>query len=537
MALYRAILLTVLFIMVFLNIGLQTIVCTYSYVVWIEQINPTSVYSDKAYAACLIGDYIYVVGYDRMTMSAEFRIEKRYKYDGSLVRVWRYNPSLILDDVLFDCIVIDDKLYTIGVSHSFSAYGGFEFGKMVIAVLDKDLNLINLLYGPENTLGISIASDNRFIYIGAIQRYNNYYRWYIEKRDLELDIVANKSYAFRYTEVSDYLYSIMFNPKTNTLWAVGSIDGRWGIAILSVDLSIIKTVDSHLEGYATSISFDEYGYAYVSGIGIQGDRSIVGIVKYDPSGNEVKRVKGVYGFKVSYVNDDLYLFYTNPDKHIVYVFDKELQLQRMIPLNDNTRCKNSDVVGRVVSDGSTIFFATYVCLGDIGGDEAWVIYAIKPVRQIVYTTITTTEILTITITKTTVFTTINATTVVMPTTIAIDRVIPITIYVATASPLHTTIAIPITFTLYKNPHIVTLRETVYLMLPYTISTQQTVVSPFTETQTLITTVTTTMVIKEVYNNTVTVTIASRSNYDLIEMIIVLILLIIILLLIVRYRKS
>lgn len=487
---------------------------------WSVQSNP-SILDDKPFATCLIEDYLYIVGYDRKTINAQFRIEKRYKYNGSLVKVWNYNPSSILDDILYDCVVVNNRLYVTGVVNMFSTYGGFESGKLFVAILDKDLNLLKAVEGPENTYGLSIESDGVYIYLGGIQRSGIYLRWYIEKRDLDLNLVTSKVYVFERPDNSDYLYSIRFNPVTNSLWAIGSIDAVWwGVVILDRDLSVLRIVKSDISGSAISIDFDDAGYAYVVGIGVRSDKSIVGIIKYDSSGSEVKRIPNYYGSKVFYVNGDVYVFYANPSKHIVYIYSRELLLRKTITLNNNSGCDSSYAIGKISTDGLGIYFATYKCHKGIYEDSTWVIYAFTPLTQRMYFTVTITSIKTTTVQISTTITTTRistfyttfvstrtlttsliasvTTTVYLPTTLthiftstkyiatpiistysSVATVIETISTVITSTSMYTiTTTVPVTITRYEEP------RTIYSIITSYITEHQTVTNIVTKTITV-----------------------------------------------------
>lgn len=450
---------------------------------WSMQSNP-SILDDRPFATCLIEDYIYVVGYDRKTVNAQLRVEKRHKYNGSLVKEWSYNPSSILDDILYDCTVVNNRLYVTGVINMFSTYGGFESGKLFIAILDKDLNLLKTAEGPENTYGISIESDDAYIYVGGVQRSGIYLRWYIEKRDLDLNLITSKVYTFERPDNSDYLYSISLNPVTNRLWAVGSIDAIWwGVTILDKNLSILRIVKSDVSGSAMSVTFDDAGYAYVAGIGVKSDKSVVGIIKYDPSGSEVKRIPNYYGSKAFYANGDVYVFYVNPSRHVVYVYNRELLLRKTIVLNNSSGCDSSYTMGRVSTDGMTIYFATYVCRKGIYEDGIWVTYAFTPLTQRIYFTVTITSIRTTTIqipittttTRISTFYTTSVSTRMLTTTL--------TIPIITTLYLPTTLTYIVTFTEYTATPIISTYSSIATTITETISTIITTASTYTITST------------------------------------------------------
>jgi len=496
-------------------------------IIWIQRNNYSS-FDDKPYATCLIGDYIYVVGYDKSMFNAMFRIEKRNKFDGSLVKVWTYNPSTALDDLLLDCVVVEEKLYVVGTKSMFTTNSGFELGKLVVAVLDRDLNLLKIVEGPDYTYGSSITSDGKYIYVGGIQRVGAYSKWYIEKRDLDLNLIVSKTYGFKYDDVSDQLYSLRYNPVTGTIWAVGSGDAWWNVVILDTNLDMVKQAQVTLGGSATSITFDEAGYAYVAGVGVTSDKNVVGIVKYDPNGDTLYSVYGYYGSKIAYVNGDIYLIYANPSRHIVYVFNKFLKQQKTLFLNNNTGCSSADSMGKISSDGTAIYFATTVCrsVSPFIEDTEWVIYAFTPLTKAYFYTITTTitssRLLTTTVTNLLTITSIQrtTTTVYLPTTslltttdtstLYIEKILTVlsTITLSTTATFTTTIITPTTYTFF-NP---TTSTIIYSLEPKTYTIYTTYILKDKDIVTITTTVTTIIRETDIRNRTITIT-STGSDVD------------------------
>lgn len=62
-------------------------------------------------AVCSHGEYIYVVGGE----THQFRVEKRRRINGELVKVWQYDPSPSSHgENLQDCLIVGEHLYLIG---------------------------------------------------------------------------------------------------------------------------------------------------------------------------------------------------------------------------------------------------------------------------------------------------------------------------------------------------------------------------------------------------------------------------------------
>lgn len=69
---------------------------------------------DVAFAVCERGNLVYVVGYERFSEDDRgFRVEARWKGNGSLVKHWSFNPTGGRE-LLHDCLIVGDKLIAVG---------------------------------------------------------------------------------------------------------------------------------------------------------------------------------------------------------------------------------------------------------------------------------------------------------------------------------------------------------------------------------------------------------------------------------------
>ncbi|MEM4554081.1 MAG: hypothetical protein QXW05_02935 [Ignisphaera sp.] len=366
---------------------------------WVVESDPSSG-NDASFAVCISGDYIYVVGYDSVEGDSRFRIEKRFRVDGSLVDVWSFNPSTG-DDWLMDCVVVDRYLYAVGFDRALEGYSY----RWVLVVLDTNLSLIH--YIAQNITGhndwaISIDSDGAYLYIAGF--IDGGYRWYVEKRDIEnLEVVA--TYVSQSLDGMATPFAITVDPNTSYVWVGGFVQRYymmwWRVEILDRDLNIVRVVDLPIAGSVFSIAFDDTGYIYVIGD--------YGVVKLDRYGYKVKET--YYGICRKALFDNGYLYIVCNEyaygftRHVLYVLDEELEIVNKIILSGEIHVEARFPIGRMSTDGKHIYVAGYCGPHD---NERWIIYSIdieKVVKpRITIYTYTVKEIERETITKTTTVT-------------------------------------------------------------------------------------------------------------------------------------
>jgi uncharacterized protein YxjI len=244
-------------------------------------------------SVCESDRYVYVVGADSSLGDLQFRIEKRLKSNGELVKEWTYNP-LIGYDMLYGCVIINNVLYAVGA----------ESGKWVVLKVHVDLDKFDIF---EQELGRgyynyakSIVSDGHYLYIAGIDYVSGDDEWRVEKRTIS-DLSLIKAYTSNPSK-RDNLLDIGVNPVTGELWIVGSEwegkGAQWRVEILSKDLDLVKVIELGIRGDAYSITFDRQGNAYVVGS--------LGVVKFDKFGNELK-MKEIDGESVLEINGKLYV--------------------------------------------------------------------------------------------------------------------------------------------------------------------------------------------------------------------------------------
>jgi hypothetical protein len=330
---------------------------------WRIHSNPTDS-NDIANAVCEAGDYIYVVGeQDQGVARSDARIEMRFKSNGSLVKAWTSKGFY----KLFECVVTNNKLYVIGYPWD-------------LLVFDLNLRLLSFerkFISYENVfIASSIQAYDDHVYIGGMKvtKANNFL-WRIEKWRIE-NLTLVKEYTSEPSLGNGTVATIEVNPVTKQLWAGGVYykEGKglsFKVEILDLDLNPIKVIKKDDVGDAYAISFDEEGNAYIGGYKF--------IAKYDKDGNEIK-IKKVpyYVAKISYIKGYLFIGATeniqNLFRHVLYVYDKNLNQIEKIVLSLDINEDSELYPGKMIFDGKNLYIAGY---SYSGFDTEWVIYSIS----------------------------------------------------------------------------------------------------------------------------------------------------------------
>jgi hypothetical protein len=330
---------------------------------WRVHSNPTDS-NDIANAVCEAGDYIYVVGeQDQSVARSDARIEMRFNSNGSLVKAWTSKGFY----KLFDCVVTNNKLYVIGYPWD-------------LLVFDLNLRLLSFerkFISYENVfIASSIQAYDNHVYIGGtkITKANNFL-WRIEKLRIE-NLTLVKEYTSEPSLGNGTVATIEVNPVTKQLWAAGAYykEGKgflFKVEILDLDLNPIKVIKKDDVDATYAISFDEEGNAYIGGYKF--------IAKYDKNGNEIK-IKKVpyYVAKISYIKGYLFIGATediqNLFRHVLYVYDKNLNQIEKIVLSLDINKDSELYPGKMIFDGKNLYIAGY---SYSGLDTEWVIYSIS----------------------------------------------------------------------------------------------------------------------------------------------------------------
>ena len=336
-------------------------------VMWAIDSN-SSPYQDEAYAVCELGNYVYVVGYDEEQGNAEFRVEMRSKENGSLVKVWRRNPSNYVDK-LVDCVIVNEKLYVIGFD---SVPGDYEWA---VLIFSPALELLKYVaWNPSNGTdkAFAVVSDGTYLYIAGVDSVHGDLQWRIEKRTSNTLELINV-YTSNPSLSDDYVYSVGVDLWTNEVWLVGNNHTKWHIEILSRDLELLKAIGIDMDGSARYVVFDNNGNAYVVGD--------YGEVKLNEHGHVSWWWKRRYSssYKALFNRGFIYLAGVETiggfSRHVLYALNKDHEFVTKLTLSIDVDLSAVFNMGKMCSDGERIYVAGAVKRN--AEDYGWRVYAIS----------------------------------------------------------------------------------------------------------------------------------------------------------------
>ncbi|MCL7401918.1 MAG: hypothetical protein LZ168_03930 [Thaumarchaeota archaeon] len=349
-------------------------------VIWSITSNPSNSW-DIAYAICEKNEYIYVIGVDQYHgyhAGYEIHVERRFKKNGELIKVWTHNLSI--SDIAYDCIIAGDYLYIVGSSNI--------EGDRSWLILAVDLGLKSVTYvlsnpsdKPDEAMAVSAYGD--YLYVGGVDTLGGDCRWRIEKRSLA-DLSLIDEHISNPTDLCDVIFDVKVNPVTGDVWVIGYEALRCRkcaarLEILNSDLELVKVLRPFTGCFKQNLAFDFEGNAYISG---------VNVLKFSRVGDTLLNSNVPARHGVLWVDGNLYSFDIDVIEGswmpAIYVLDQNLQLRDQwkinLRLNSSlyaTSCFSTafPVFGEPSSDGRNIYL-----IGNIGdpsaGDIHWIIYTI-----------------------------------------------------------------------------------------------------------------------------------------------------------------
>jgi len=422
----------------------------------------------KAYATCVIGSTLYVVGYYVNGSSVIGVIESRDINTGELLKSWTYSNA---SSRLYDCTVMGNYLYVVG---------GLEYPYIyptiwswLILKLTPDLKLVSTRhYNPsiEGGEAFTITTDERYLYVGGYDRSPGNSQWHLimlEPNNLSI-LKSYTSNPDNYYD--DELYSIGINPLNGKIWLIGVADLYWNrmgrVEVLDQNFALIgvRTIE-HAGNLCSQVAFDEFGYAYIScryeWLKLSPDLKIVKSNwrgEFDKAGKILLHGDHIY-FAITEFIDGYY-------RHVVIRATKDLDVvNKLLSLLIDTD-SSFDIIGKFTITGDKLFVAGYDYAK--GATSRWVIYSVGIAHAIVSPTaptpsIITTVVTTLTITSpttiTTTYTTTKTTTSTITSPITIITSSPITVTntqtIVVTQPVTTTVISTQPPTTYTTTKVVT----------------------------------------------------------------------------------
>jgi hypothetical protein len=333
----------------------------------------------RAYATCVSGSTVYVIGYSE----TKGRIEARDMNTGELIYSWERTYGSIT--ILYDCIVMNDYLYVIGGDN---APGNWEW---LILKFTLDLKLVSVRqYNPSDKTDVAytVTTDGRYLYVGGYDSsrasiwdlYTNT-QWHLIKMDTR-DLSVLKSYTSNPSGGTDNIYSIGINPLDGKIWLVGSVNeqiplsfgGR--IEVLDQDFSLIGVKDLGYQATYPQVVFDELGYAYI----VSPSTRIIdgGLLKISPDLNIVKTNSDIKAEKILYSNEYLYLarnvYKDGYWRHAVMRVTKDLNVVEELTLSSLVNADSYfSYIGKMAIASNKLFVTGF---DYATGKSRWVIYSV-----------------------------------------------------------------------------------------------------------------------------------------------------------------
>jgi len=304
-----------------------------------------------AHGVCLHGDYLVVVG----SAGGQPYMALLDRVDG---RVVSENVDYFNEGSLYNCVFIGGRIYTAGSAMEFfeDSTGRHDVLRYTSIISDG--------------AGLLVAGMGYKYAGGDVKRI-----WIVERRDL-----SGETTARRVVELGPYKhafpYDAGFNPVTGSLWVVGGLGEHFLAVILDKNLDEVARIAysqgrENSFGSGSGVCFDSSGHAYVAG----GE----GVAKFAPSGELVavnREYKGLA--KIACIGDRVYAFGDRRVKgyrrHVLVVFDSDLNVVERRVLSKNTRRNAYFTWGKPAFDENTLYAAGW---DEAGSEERIVVYAIQ----------------------------------------------------------------------------------------------------------------------------------------------------------------
>jgi len=380
--------------------GLQSLVSTQGSIVfrvlWFAESNPSSG-DDLAASSCIIGDKVFFIGSQSLGGNARFRVESRFRSNGSLVNSWVYDASSG-DDVLGRCIWVQGSIYVSGASQALPP-------KAYLIVLDPNLGNPNVKDLGWLGLAASIAYDGSYIYVGGgdLNLGTQTLTFRVDK--IRVSDLSRVAFYRSQNAIQGYhriALSIAYDNTSSMLWLVGASlnpnnlsDASWWIEIINAtSMRFIKSIDLNMGGYPTSVIIvGEYIY-------ITGDNGQV--YKFNRNGEVVKATNLPSNiFKSTTLSDYIVLIghrvESGASRLTLHILDKDLNEITSTIIDNNIRGNSYVSPGNIAVDSNTLYIPA---INNAPGNNQWLLYAIRIEGEQLVTTTTTTVTETRTITKT-----------------------------------------------------------------------------------------------------------------------------------------
>ena len=330
---------------------------------WLSTSNPGP-YRDSAYSCCVLGDTLYVVGFDEANGFGvqRYRVEARRVRDGSLKRVWVDEKAHRFAS-LFTCVTLGNRIYVAGATDSFWS----------IIAFDEELNAVARRdFDKPRFIPYSMDTDGRVIYVAGAEIAGESYAIHVEALSPD-DLTPVATYTSNPMGRGAAAYSIAYDYVTNrvVLGGFDNVDGyrRWRIEILDKDLSLIRVCRPDVAGSVTGVAIGLNNAVYAVGRNAVAKLDIDGVVQ------KIDRARGGSRVVSSSGSPPLGRRVAIATDNNIYIMDENLNLV------DATRLpRGAEIIavtqGRIAYDNKKLYIAATQIISD--NDWAWAIAAVNP---------------------------------------------------------------------------------------------------------------------------------------------------------------
>jgi len=422
----------------------------------------------RAFATCVIGSIVYVVGYSFENNFVKGIIEARDTSTGDLLYTWENVYGEIT--VLHDCVTLGNYLFIVGWDN---APGNDEWLVLKFTPSLELLEDFRINPSEGSDWAYAIATDGLYLYIGGDveNEPDDYQAGIIKINPANFSILWE--WIYNPTNGWDYVVSIAISPYDLSSWVVVSVNNSVAEIFVYKNDQVIGW--RNLDDYCSQLAFDENGYAYLACLNsLQRASSNLEITKLSSN---------VPTYKTVYVKNYIYFlslnFINDYSRLVVLRAARDLSIVNALPLTMDINADSyTSVIGKATTDGIGLYVAGYYRSND---KFYWVTSAVSITTPVTMTTTitttvtqieTSTTIIPITTTYTTTVSTV--TTFTITTTTTRTETSTTTTLITTTSPITTTYTTTI-------PQITTMLLTTTMLRTITESTTMTATSTLTTT--------------------------------------------------------
>lgn len=322
-----------------------------------SQVSATSGYRSSAFSACVLGDRVFVVGFDEsLGLGARrFRVEAYSAGSGKPLVSWSDEAGYPFAS-LTTCCVSGDRVYVAGATSRHWSVIAFNRDLGVVGRVDFEK--------PKVTPFSATAVGNSLYVVGVVTVREGATAAYVAKislRDLSLEG------EFTYTPGTG-AYAVVYSKKTRVLVVGGFVGGEWFLFSLDQDLKPLGSVKPGFRGSVLGLTVDPAGLLYA----VDGYR----VVKLSERGDVLASLN-IPAVKVHASQEE-----TSPlGKHVAIATSSDFHLVRSSDMAtvDSAKLTREQALVALPGNMDTDNKHVYLALTQVTAVEKWewVVYALR----------------------------------------------------------------------------------------------------------------------------------------------------------------